>query len=64
MFVQLGLQLISDMSMRIYSEASIAESPLLGAHAFLKLMKCCKTRCKLFVPVAAINFVGAQLNLF
>ena len=31
MFVQLGLQLISDMSMRIYSEASIAESPLLGA---------------------------------
>jgi hypothetical protein len=31
MFVKLGLQLISDMSMRIYSEASIAESPLLAA---------------------------------
>jgi len=31
MFVQLGLQLISDMSIRIYSEASIAENPLLSA---------------------------------
>jgi len=30
MFVQLGLQLNSDMSMRICSEASIAESPLLA----------------------------------
>ena len=36
MFVQLGLQLISDMSMRIYSEASIAENPLLGALIFPK----------------------------
>ncbi len=31
MFVQLGLQLISDISMRTYSEASIAENPLLAA---------------------------------
>ena len=31
MFVKLGLQLIRDMSMRIYSEASIAENPLLAA---------------------------------
>jgi len=31
MFVQLGLSLNSDMSMRICSEASIAESPLLAA---------------------------------
>ena len=31
MFVKLGLQLISDMSIRIYSEASIAENPLLAA---------------------------------
>ena len=30
MFVQLGLQLISDMSIRIYSEANIAENPLLA----------------------------------
>ena len=35
MFVQLGLKLISDMSMRIYSEASIAESPLLGVVLFV-----------------------------
>jgi len=35
MFVQLGLQLISDMTMRIYSEAGIAESPLLYACAYL-----------------------------
>jgi hypothetical protein len=34
MFVKLGLQLISDISMRIYSSASIAENPLLGVHAF------------------------------
>ena len=31
MFVQLGLKLNSDMSMRIYSEASIAKNPLLAA---------------------------------
>ena len=31
MFVKLGLQLNSDMSIRICSEASIAESPLLAA---------------------------------
>ena len=31
MFGQLGLQLISDMSVRICSEASIAENPLLAA---------------------------------
>ena len=31
MFVQLGLQLKSDMSIRIYSDASIAENPLLVA---------------------------------
>ena len=29
MFVKLGLQLISDISMRIYSKASIAENPFL-----------------------------------
>jgi len=34
MFGQLGLQLISDMSMRMCSEASIAESPLLYAVYF------------------------------
>jgi hypothetical protein len=34
MFVQMGLQLISDMSMRIYSEASMAENPLLAAVTF------------------------------
>ena len=34
MFVQLGLQLNSDMSIRAYSEASIAESPLLHAGFF------------------------------
>jgi len=31
MIGQLGLQLISDMSMRLCSAASIAESPLLAA---------------------------------
>jgi hypothetical protein len=31
MFVQLGLELINVISMRICSEASIAESPLLAA---------------------------------
>jgi hypothetical protein len=37
MFGQLGLQLISDISMRIYSEASIAENPLLVAVLFRKV---------------------------
>ena len=36
MFGQMGLQLIGDMSMRIYSEASIAENPLLSAAGLLK----------------------------
>jgi len=40
MFVQLGLQLISVISMRIYSEASIAESPLLAAVLYLKVLNC------------------------
>jgi hypothetical protein len=31
MFIQLGLQLNSEMSMRIYSEAGIAKNPLLAA---------------------------------
>jgi hypothetical protein len=31
----MGLKLISDMSMRIYSEASIAENPLLAAVLFV-----------------------------
>jgi hypothetical protein len=31
LFVQPGLQPISDMSMRIYSSASIAENPMLAA---------------------------------
>src|SRR5688572_27665426 len=34
MFVKMGLQLISDMSIRICSEASIAENPLLAAVRF------------------------------
>src|SRR4030095_9577272 len=37
MFVLLGLQLNSDMSMRIYSTASIAENPMLAA-VYLRLL--------------------------
>jgi hypothetical protein len=35
MFVQLGLQLISDMSMRICSEVSVAENPMLCVRGFI-----------------------------
>jgi hypothetical protein len=47
MFVQLELQLISVISIRIYSEASIAENPLLAAGGEFKdlnksfLVCCC-----------------------
>jgi hypothetical protein len=35
-FVQSGLQMISDMPMRIYSSASIAENSLLSAAVFVR----------------------------
>jgi len=45
MFVQLGLRLSSDMSIRIYSEASIAENPLLAVVLFYMYTKRWKLLC-------------------
>ena len=64
MFVQLGLQLISDMSMRICSEASIAENPLLHA-VFLRefdvayVLKCKVSTKK--IPSLLLNVIYFRL---
>jgi len=44
MFVQAGLQMISDMSIRIYSKASIAENRMLAVRFSSLPTKSCSTR--------------------
>jgi len=63
MFVRLGLQLISDMSMRIYSEASIAENLLLGEYfsgSFLVLGIKPKKPCRVIIENVSLLFLSEK----